>query len=1459
MTAPMTTPDHTRNGRLALPLGMLLLTLCFLYLGISAWREHDRTWQAQQYGRAEAALRDLQQEQQSLRLQARIAAFSLSEDPDTLRLLRRIAYLVRLHGLQDPEVKRLRSQLENDLSGFWQLLQQAGAKELQIHLAPDGVALLRMQRPERWADLQDAKRSLLLRSQQEGTAVDGLALYPEGASESAVVPVFASQAPDSRVIATLQVGFPVFAQHRDNGQQSLALLVRPEDELASALPNVQTGRWLLADSTGPVNLGVLRRATQALNGNGGPQIFMHDHHVWLADLHPRAAYRVGTSAALDDAALLLCRDISDAYAAHRTALLRQAGSWLLAWLIAITLFNLLLIYSRRAARRQMALHAEAISAQSQRRERDRQLLEIISRSQSDYIQQNDFAAALKQLLQQILELTHFTRADFFQAQPDDDGKLQLLQLGSSTSAPLPDALQPMLLRVLREAHPEQISANPDRGTPRALALPLMFAGCQRGVLALSGGEQPLDPELRSFLAPLQNALGQLLHAQRQQQDNQAMQHSLERQRQALRHLNRLAADPALTLQQRLVQLLDLGCDYLRLDLGLVSHIEEDRYRVEAASSTEGAPPVGSLFDFGQTYCSLTWQAGDVLAIDRMGQSRFSGHPCYRQFGLESYIGVALIVGDQRFGTLNFSSASPRSQRFDEADTDFVRLCGRWCSSLLEQAAAQHQREALLQRFHKLTQHLPGMVFQYQVNQSGHGWFPYASEGIANIYDMTPEQAALDAQPAIDLIHPDDLPMVQEDIRRSSIELSDWRSEYRVRHPRLGEIWVAGYSSPELLENGDLVWHGFIADISERKQIEQRLNEERARLARIIDATRVGTWEWRLDNNTLEASVRWYQMLGYQPEELAPLSIDTWASLMHPKDVPAIRAQLYDHLRGGSDHLSYLCRARHRDGRWIWVQSQGQVTERDAAGRALAMSGIHSDVSAEVRASEEVREARTYLSAVINASTEVAIIATDPDGLITLFNSGAQRLLGYSSEEVVGSATPMQFHLPSEVAERSSQLSAQIGQSIEGLELLLHEPRQGKSDIRAWTFVRKDGRQRQVRLTVTRIADDNDQLIGFLGMASDITELVYTSRALQASESRYRGMVSNLPGAVYRCHANENWTMSYMSQEIERISGYPATDFINNARRSYASIIVPEDLPLTLQCLALTPDNPNFELSYRLIHANGHQVQVREKGRGEFDKDGQLLGFDGFIWDATEQARVEQMKSQFVSTVSHELRTPLTAIIGSLKLIHGGALGQLPDSMQSLLGVAVQNSETLHRLINDLLDMDKLTAGKLQIELVRQPLEPLLQQALQLNQSYAEQYDVRQQLGQVDAVEVEVDAQRLGQVLANYLSNAAKFSNAGDSITLSAIADERWVEISVEDRGIGIPEQEQPRIFDKFFQVDSSNTRKRAGSGLGLAISRELARRMGGEVGFMSTAGVGSRFWIRLPLAGLATDELRQLH
>ena len=468
------------------------------------------------------------------------------------------------------------------------------------------------------------------------------------------------------------------------------------------------------------------------------------------------------------------------------------------------------------------------------------------------------------------------------------------------------------------------------------------------------------------------------------------------------------------------------------------------------------------------------------------------------------------------------------------------------------------------------------------------------------------------------------------------------------------------------------------------------------------------------------------------------------------------------------------------------------------------------------------------------------------GSITLFNTGAEKLLGYRAEEMVGQQTPICFHLSSEIEQRSQELSAHYGKPIDGLEVFLHEARQGGSETRSWTYRRKDGQERQVNLTVTRIADEHGEAVGYLGMATDITDLAEATRALQQSESRFRSMVSNLPGAVYRRRPDHQLSMSYLSNEIEHITGYPAVDLVDNRRRSYASIVHPDDLSALRERIQGTRSEPTFELTYRLIHANGQIVQVREKGRAEFAADDSLIGFDGFIWDVTEQIRIEQMKAQFVSTVSHELRTPLTAISGALKLIHGGALGTIPENMRRLLGIAVQNSDNLHSLINDLLDMDKLTAGQLQIQLQDQPLRPLLEQALELNQSYADQFQVTQLLDPIDDVVVSVDRQRFGQILANLLSNAAKFSRRQGRIWLGAQYLGDQVEISVRDEGIGIPSTEHERIFDKFFQVDSTSTRSRTGSGLGLAITRELARRMAGEVGFESSEGVGSRFWVRLP-------------
>jgi signal transduction histidine kinase len=218
----------------------------------------------------------------------------------------------------------------------------------------------------------------------------------------------------------------------------------------------------------------------------------------------------------------------------------------------------------------------------------------------------------------------------------------------------------------------------------------------------------------------------------------------------------------------------------------------------------------------------------------------------------------------------------------------------------------------------------------------------------------------------------------------------------------------------------------------------------------------------------------------------------------------------------------------------------------------------------------------------------------------------------------------------------------------------------------------------------------------------------------------------------------------------------------------------------------------------------------------------------------------------VSTVSHELRTPLTSICGALNLIQGGILGEVPETMAEMVDVACQNSQRLSLLINDLLDMEKLIAGKMSFILGTMDIVPLLEEAMRMMKSYAEPLDVALQRKGTESAKVNVDAVRLMQVLGNLLSNACKFSPAGSTVTLQHEVKQGEVEISVIDQGSGVPEAFRDRLFQKFSQADSSSNRNKGGTGLGLVICKELLDRMHGEIGFDSREGKGARFWIRLP-------------
>lgn len=238
-----------------------------------------------------------------------------------------------------------------------------------------------------------------------------------------------------------------------------------------------------------------------------------------------------------------------------------------------------------------------------------------------------------------------------------------------------------------------------------------------------------------------------------------------------------------------------------------------------------------------------------------------------------------------------------------------------------------------------------------------------------------------------------------------------------------------------------------------------------------------------------------------------------------------------------------------------------------------------------------------------------------------------------------------------------------------------------------------------------------------------------------------------------------------------------------------------------------------------------------------------------IRDATERHRVDRMKMEFVSTVSHELRTPLTSIAGSLGLLAGGAAGPLPDRAARLVGIARANSERLVRLVNDILDIERIEAGEVQFDLRPVSLGDLLARTVEANAGFAERYGVRVALddGPASAL-VTGDADRLIQVFTNLLSNAIKFSPAGSAVSISVAARDACWRVSVADKGPGIPEAFRPRLFRKFSQADSSDTRAKGGSGLGLSIAREIVHRHQGVISFDTSAGAGTSFHVDLPRA-----------
>lgn len=378
------------------------------------------------------------------------------------------------------------------------------------------------------------------------------------------------------------------------------------------------------------------------------------------------------------------------------------------------------------------------------------------------------------------------------------------------------------------------------------------------------------------------------------------------------------------------------------------------------------------------------------------------------------------------------------------------------------------------------------------------------------------------------------------------------------------------------------------------------------------------------------------------------------------------------------------------------------------------------------------------------------------------------------------------------------------------------------------------------------------------LARQMTEHIRENkRALQLSEERLSLALKGSNDGVW--DLNLETATFYASPRAWHMLGYRPGE-LHTDLKLWERVLVAEDLPQAKKQLAQTMLSTvdHFTSELRFQHKGGKAVPVLIRGYIQRDREGRPLRISGTSMDLTEHKRIEQMKDEFVSTVSHELRTPLTSISGALGLVTGGALGDIPLPMQQMLEIAHRNSLRLGYLINDLLDMEKIAAGKMSFDMREHSLSRLLEEALASNQAFATHLGVNCVLRNAIDVNVWVDGLRLQQVLSNFLSNAIKYTPEGGEVTLHCrLCDDGYVRINITDQGPGIPQGFQARVFEKFAQADASDSRQKGGTGLGLAITKEFIERMGGRIGFDTAEGQGTTFWCELPVLEASTSMTDQ--
>lgn len=468
------------------------------------------------------------------------------------------------------------------------------------------------------------------------------------------------------------------------------------------------------------------------------------------------------------------------------------------------------------------------------------------------------------------------------------------------------------------------------------------------------------------------------------------------------------------------------------------------------------------------------------------------------------------------------------------------------------------------------------------------------------------------------------------------------------------------------------------------------------------------------------------------------------------------------------------------------------------------------------------EARRREKAILENALDV-ICSLDEENRFVNVSPAAQQIFGYSPSELRGKNI-------SEITHQDD-----IKSTLDALSLIKEEEALTPFESR---LQRKDERIIYVLWTAFWSLREHSMFM----VAHDITERKEAEDLLKASEARTRSIIDQMPVGLALIGADGKILLA--NPQMERLFDFKLSDLVGEP----ISMLFPKEGDLQAKKLQSG--------SIEKLAGHVRECDAQRRNGSVFPVEVSAIAFatengPGFlmnILDVSERHEMEKLKREFVTTVSHELRTPLTAIRGSLTLLSVDALGTLTERAKTAVRIAERNSLRLINLINDLLDIEKLSAGKMEMMIEEIHTAPVVERALEAVKPFADQYGIKI-IVKAEDLKVHADGDRLIQVLLNLLSNGCKYSPLNQSLELKVKSEGDWAYFAVSDCGRGIPEDALKNIFERFQQVETADAKRGRGTGLGLAISKAIIEEHGGEIGVTSQPGRGSTFWFTLPKAG----------